>query len=185
MSEAEFDWSPLGSSFWDEARATTGATELQARFACCYHRGMTASGSAKTAGYAGDDDTIRQAGSRAAKSTAVMNLLALAKAEGNGDGPDGVVDAAEAKRILSRLARGSDPNVKVKAIESLAKIAAQERAEMAERAKDDDPRSTLREIERYSPELAAYLAHAQGIEDWHDKPRVVSGSAAEEATDAA
>jgi len=33
----------------------------------------------------------------------------------------------EAKQILSRLARGSDPNVRIKAIESLAKIEKDER----------------------------------------------------------
>src|SRR5262249_17226352 len=69
----------------------------------------------------GDAVTIRQAGHRASKSTAVMNLLALAKAE-SGEGDDGVVTGAEAKRILSRLARGSDPNIRIKALESLARM---------------------------------------------------------------
>jgi hypothetical protein len=125
--KSEFNWDPLGEAFWTEAAATTGATMLQARFACCRHRGMTATGAARLAGYTADGDGIRQSGSRAAKSTAVMNLLALAVAEAGG-GDDGVVDSAEARRILSRLARGSDPNVRIKAIESLGKIEQNERS---------------------------------------------------------
>src|SRR5262249_2406039 len=121
-----FDWSPLGEGFWTEAAATVGATPLQAKFAACRHRGMTAAGSARASGYSGDKVSIRQAGHRASKSTAVMNLLALAKAE-SGEGPDGVVTGAEAKRILSRLARGSDPNVRIKALESLARMDRDER----------------------------------------------------------
>src|SRR5262245_18283035 len=116
-----FDWSPLGEGFWVEAAATAGATPLQAKFACCRHRGMTATGSARASGYSGDKVSIRQAGSRAAKSTAVMNLLALANAE-SGEGEHAVVTGAEAKRILCRLARGPDPNVRIKALESLSRM---------------------------------------------------------------
>jgi hypothetical protein len=80
MSE-EFSWDPRGEAFWLEAQKTSGATDLQVRFACCRARGMTATAAARAAGYGGDDDNIRQAGHRAAKSTAVMNMLALAQAE--------------------------------------------------------------------------------------------------------
>jgi hypothetical protein len=118
---SEFDWSPLGEAFWIEAQKTTGASDLQVRFACCRHRGMSASGSARAAGYTGDNDTIRQAGSRAAKTTAVMELLSLAAAEAGG-GDDGVVGTDEARRILSRLARGSDPNARIRAVEMLQKL---------------------------------------------------------------
>jgi hypothetical protein len=123
----EFDWSPLGSAFWDEAKKTTGASDLQVRFACCRHRGMTAVGSAKAAGYAGDADSIRQAGSRAAKSTAVMAMVQLAQIEQAG-GDDGTLGGPEARRILSKLARGSDPSVRIKAIETLNRIDREERA---------------------------------------------------------
>jgi len=124
--ETTFDWSPLGEGFWKEAAATVGATPLQAKFACCRQRGMTATGSARASGYSGDKVSIRQAGSRAAKSTAVMNMLSLARAQ-TGEGPDGVVTGPEAKRILSRLARGSDRNVRIKALESLARMDRDER----------------------------------------------------------
>jgi len=124
---ADFDWSPLGEGFWLEAQKTTGATDQQTRFACCRHRGMTAVGSAKLAGYAGSDVAIRKAGSQAAKGTAVTNMMALAAAEAAG-GDDGTVGVAEARRILSRLARGSDPNVRIKAVEGISKLDREERA---------------------------------------------------------
>jgi hypothetical protein len=144
MSETEFDWSPLGEGFWREAQATTGASDLQTKFAACRHRGMTASGSARASGYSGDGDAIRQAGSRAAKSTAVMELLSLAAAEAGG-GNDGVVTRDEARRILSRLARGSDPNVRVKSIESLQKLDA---LDAAERAQQKDEEIDTTEVRR-------------------------------------
>jgi len=122
----EFDWSPLGSAFWEEAKKTTGASDLQVRFAACRHRGMTAVGSAKAAGYSGDADSIRQAGSRAAKSTAVMAMVQLAQIEQAG-GDDGTLSGPEARRILSKLARGSDPSVRIKAIETLNRIDREER----------------------------------------------------------
>lgn len=139
MSEqtSEFDWSPLGEAFWAEAQKTCGASDLQTRFACCRVRGMTAVGSARAAGYTGDNQTLRQAGSRAAQSTAVMNLLALSKVEAAG-GDDGTVGVAEARRILSRLARGSDPNVRIKAIEGISKLDRDERANRPEEPPDYD-----------------------------------------------
>jgi hypothetical protein len=158
----EFDWSPLGSGFWEEAKKTTGASDLQTRFACCRHRLMTAVGAAKAAGYSGDADSIRQAGSRAAKSTAVMNLLALAQAEQAG-GDDGTVKGPEARRILSRLARGSDPSVRIRAVELLAKLEREDREFAAMTATKHDPIEELRLIAQTSPAFAAQLAKDSGI----------------------
>jgi hypothetical protein len=159
MSEqqSEFDWSPLGEEWWTETATTCGGSDLQARLACCLHQGKTKSLSARLAGYSGDDESIRQAGSRGAKTTAVMNMMALAKAE-SGSGSDGTVGTAEAKQILSRLARGSDPGVRIKAIESLNKIEQTERA--ANQQEDTgDPADTARAIicaaPTYGPMLAA------------------------------
>jgi hypothetical protein len=167
----EFDWSPLGEAFWTEAAATTGATMLQARFACCRHNGMTATGAARLAGYAQEGDGIRQSGSRAAKSTAVLNMLALAVAE-LGSGDDGLVDSAEARRILSRLARGSDPNVRIKALESLNKLDRDERAAADGQEEAPDPVETARDIVCAVPELVG-PAMALGL--WFDKTKTVRG----------
>jgi hypothetical protein len=149
-------WQPLGKPFWDEAAKTTGATELQVRFACCRHRGMTASGAARAAGYGGSDENLRQTGSRTAKSSTIMNLLALAAAEAGG-GDEGTVRTGEAKRILSRLARGSDPNVRIKALESLSKL---EAAELAANRQDEptDPMEFSRLLIEAIPALGPALA---------------------------
>ena len=60
---------------------------------------MTATGAARSSGYAGDDNTLRQAGHRAAKSNAVMNMMALAQAEARGR-EDGTLATAGARRIV-------------------------------------------------------------------------------------
>ena len=159
----QIDWSPLGESWWREAGANCHASEQQIIFALHRHRGMTATGCARSAGYAGDDATIRQAGHRAAHSTAVMGLLSMAKAE-TGKGPDGNVTLTEAKQILSRLARGSDPNVRIKSIETLAKIEREERElNMRQAESETDIHQEIREVAKISVELAEAYAKDKGI----------------------
>jgi hypothetical protein len=127
---------------------------------------MTATGAARAAGYKDDGgDLIRQTGYRCVRSTAVVNMLAMAQAE-TGQGDEGVVKSGEAKRILSRLARGSDPAVRIRAIEALAKQEAVEREVAADRARNPDtPESLLKDLASVSPELAAVFAKSNGL-DW-------------------
>lgn len=165
----EIDWGELGEDWWREAGAACHASEQQIVFALHRHKGMTATGAARAAKYAGDDTTLRQAGHRAAHSTAVMGLLSMAKAA-TGKGPDGNVTMVEAKQILSRLARGSDPNVRIKAIESLSKIERDERElELRQAENGTDLRSQYEEIRRISPELAEAWAKEKGIEVKNDR----------------
>jgi hypothetical protein len=87
----------------------------------------------------------------------------MAKAE-TGKGPDGNVTLVEAKQILSRLARGSDPNVRIKAIETLAKIEREERElNMREAENGTDLRSQYDEIRKISPDLAEAWAKEKGL----------------------
>jgi hypothetical protein len=163
MTNEEIDWGELGEAWWREAGAACHASEQQIIFAVHRHKGMTATGSARAAKYSGDDATLRQAGHRAAHSTAVMGLLSMAKAE-TGQGPDGNVTLVEAKQILSRLARGSDPNVRIKAIETLAKIEREEREfNLREAEAGTDLRSQYDEIKKISPELAESWAAEKGL----------------------
>src|SRR5262249_43772468 len=154
--ETDFDWSPLGEAFWKEAAGTVGATPLQAKFACCRQRGMTATGAARASGYSGDKVSIRQAGSRAAKSTAVMNMLSLARAQ-TGEGPDGVVTGPEAKQTLGRLARGSDPDVRNKALGSLGGIGRDEREASATELSWDEADSYRALVAAYGEEVAKQI----------------------------
>ena len=71
----EIDWGELGEAWWTEAGANCHATRQQIIFALHRHQGMTQTGAAKAAQYAGDAATLRQAGHRAAHSIAVCGLL--------------------------------------------------------------------------------------------------------------
>jgi hypothetical protein len=159
----EFDWSPLGEAWWRDAAGACGASDKQAKFACLRHRGMTAVGAARGAGYGGEGASIRQLGSRTAKSPAVLNLLAMAAAEAGG-GTDGTVDTPEAKRILSRLARGSDPNVRIKALDSLAKLEERER----ESNTSEDPGDLNEIVRRTVLALPASLGPALAVGMWFE-----------------
>jgi hypothetical protein len=94
----------------------------------------------RLAGYGGANEAgARTEGYRLYRSNKVTQLLSLAAAEAGG-GIDGCVQPQEAKQILSHLARGSDPSVRIKALEALAKM--QEREDDARRR---DPEPTLEE----------------------------------------
>ena len=164
---SDFDWSPFGESWWLESQETVGASDLQVRFAACRYRGMNAAAAARAAGYTGDALATRQAGSRAAQSTAVQHLMALAKAEARGD-DDGHVGLDEARSILSRLARGADPLTKIRAIESLGKLDREQRELNRSEPQSRDPIEELRELAQLSPTLAAQIARERGI-PWDDE----------------
>jgi hypothetical protein len=124
MEETEqesFNWGELGEQWWRDAGAQFKSSEQQIKFACAKHRGASNAGAAREAGYRGDEDSIRQSGYKAFRTTSVQNLLALAAAEAKG-GHDGTVDGGEAKRILSKLARGADPNIRIRAIEAMHRM---------------------------------------------------------------
>jgi hypothetical protein len=169
----DFDWSPLGRGWWAEKAKDTGADERQLRFACLRHRGCSQAESARQAGYPDDGEgSVRQAGWRAARTRVVTTLCALAVAEAKG-GVEGCVDAAEARRILTRLARGSDPSIKIRALEAIAKLDATDLdREQAERANNFDPLFTLDELSKIDPLLAQWLARSHGL-SWKLPPSCV------------
>jgi hypothetical protein len=70
---------------------------------------------------------------------------------------------AEAKQILSRLARGSDPLVRIRAIETIAKIERGEREVEAQQQESGNLRDEIREIAKISPELAEIYAKDRGL----------------------
>jgi hypothetical protein len=156
-------WGELGRPWWFENGQTVQATEQQIIFAACRHNGMTMTGAAKMARYSGDETTIRQAGHRAAHSTAVVSLMSLAAAE-TGGGPDGCVDMGEAKRILSRLCRNAEPLTRIRAIETLAKISRDEHELSLRQAEQATSlHQEIAEIAKISPELAETYAKSKGF----------------------
>jgi hypothetical protein len=119
----DFDWGQLGSAWWADVGKQLGASERQLRFAVCKYRGCSNTQAAREAGYrSADPDGIRSTGYRLARSNIIERLLAFAAAEASGEGYDGSVDRSEGRRILSSLARGSDPSIRIRAVEQLAKF---------------------------------------------------------------
>jgi hypothetical protein len=123
----DFDWNPMGRDWWMEAAKSVGADERQMKFACAKFQNCSNTEAARRSGYGeGGGEAIRQTAYRVAKTRVVTTLLAIASAECKG-GPDGAVDSREAKAILSGLARASDPSVKIRALEALGRLDANER----------------------------------------------------------
>jgi hypothetical protein len=128
MEQDDFDWGELPRDWWIETAAQCGATEKHAMFAAAKHRGASNTAAARGAGFgAGGAASMRSEGYRLARSNKIMSLLALAAAKAGG-GYDGTLTLTESRQILTGLARGSEPALRIKAIESLNKIERDERA---------------------------------------------------------
>src|SRR5262245_4113153 len=145
-----FDFGSLGRDWWENIGKELGATPKQVRFACAKHRGCSNTESARRSGYTDDPSNpgfLRTTAYRVARSNVVSRLLAFAS--GEADGPDGNVDRKEGRRILSALARGSDPSVRIRAIEQLAKFDEADRQN--ESAKETTMEETALELLRTCP----------------------------------
>jgi hypothetical protein len=163
-TSTQFDWGSLGETWWLETARKVGATERHARFASRKHGGASNAAAARDAGF-GTGAGARTEGYRLIRSNRVMQLLALATEE-SGAGYDGNMTPQERRQVLSQLGRSSDPQVKIKAVDSLNRMDERDRADALEAAARGEPASavdTLKEIASLSPALAAQLAVAQGI----------------------
>jgi hypothetical protein len=125
-----YNWAPLGRSFWARAALECNGTPLQARFACAKTRGLNHSAAAREAGVARAAKSI---GFELSKNPKVVAMLAMAATAGKvrpskleDARPDGEMTGAEAKSILTDIARSSDPVLKIRAVEALGKIIDQE-----------------------------------------------------------
>lgn len=151
MTESDFDWQPLGMAWWLDAARQFGASDRQTRFAAAKFRNCSNTQAAREAGYqSAEPGQLRTTAHRLSKSNIVAKLLAFAAAESGGTGYDGNVSRDEAKGILSRLARQSDPNIKIRACEQLAKFDEADRQSRAAN-KDPDPENVARQILSCSP----------------------------------
>jgi hypothetical protein len=163
MADDGFDYGELGEVFWLENARQCGADVRQAQYAAARFRGCSQTESARISGYGSENEaSTRQAGYRLARSNTVQRLLAFAAAE-KGGGYDGNVDEQEAKRILSNLARGSDPAIRIRAVESLNKMAEAER-QARNSQQESTPEEVAREILKTCPEYGCVVlsdAHFQ------------------------
>jgi hypothetical protein len=156
LTEDAFDWNPLGEAWWRDAARQLGASDKQTMFAAAKFRGCSNTQAAKEARYTATTDAgLRTTGYRLARANIIERLLAFAAGEGGG--ADGSVTRDEGRRILSSLARGSDPSVRIRAIEQLAKFDEADRHQRP--ATSLEPREIsieiLREIPRYGPGILA------------------------------
>jgi hypothetical protein len=123
-----FDYGSIPYETWKEFAATVGADERHLKFAAAKFRGCTNTQAAREAGFGpGGGTSTRSEGYRVARSNKINQLLALAAAEAGG-GYDGTLSKQEGRSILTAMARGSDPQVRIKAIELLHKMEEKEAA---------------------------------------------------------
>jgi hypothetical protein len=130
MIDDTYNWAPMGRSWWARAALETGATPLQARFACAKLRGSKHAAAAREAGVGG---TAKSQGYEMSINPKVIAMLAMAATAGRGRPtkledvrPTGELTGLEAKSILTDIARGSDAVLKIRAVEALQKIIDQE-----------------------------------------------------------
>jgi hypothetical protein len=156
MENDTFDWGQLPSDWWLQTAREIGADERQAKFAAAKFRNCSNSEAARLAGYgAGGAESTRSEGYRVSRSNKVTQLLALAAAEAGG-GYDGSLTKQEARGILTAMARGSDPAIKIKAIELLAKMDREDEETRAASKGDSDT------VEELAALIASILQDAVG-----------------------
>jgi len=151
MEKDAFDYGSLPYETWKEFAATVGADERHLKFAAAKFRGCTNTEAARQSGFGvGSETSTRSEGYRVARSNKVNQLLALAAAEAGG-GYDGTLSKQEARSILTAMARGSDPQVRIKSIELLNKLEREE-AEINNAKTEETLEETLAAIIAAVPE---------------------------------
>lgn len=121
MANDEEIYGKLGRDWWDRNGAEIGATPQQIRFSAARHNGATRAKAAELANYSGNKEQLRSAGSRVDNTAVVKDLITLAEAAEAGVG-DTTVTPSEIRKKLSRIIRGPDGTLALKASELLLKI---------------------------------------------------------------
>ena len=148
-------WQPRGQPFWDDIgkKAALRKGSLALRFVAAKEMGCSNAEAARRAGAGGSANT---SGYRLSKSNEVLRLYATLQAETGSE--LGNVDAKRARSILSRLAEGSDPSIRIRAIEALQKM--DEREAFQRRDELGDGSETLRQMIRCAGAVGALAACA-------------------------
>ena len=162
MKPQHFDWGEaLPESWWRSKGEMLGADERELKFAAALTRGATKYQAAYEAGYSpgnpAKSQSMRCAGSRAAKNNCVRKLIALAQAELSGTAGNGEMTPEELRQRLTGLARHPDPKVALPAIQYLEKI------ERDRQRETSDPQATLNEIAKVDYPIARYLCERYGF----------------------
>jgi hypothetical protein len=161
-----FDWGPLPEKWYREVGSDRGADDRPIMFAAAVVRGASHTLAAYEAGYSPCSDpkgvAMRNAGLRASRTGVVRDIIAMAMKElGIGDDEaDDDFDEAARHRALVRMAKHGDPNIKLRAMDLLAK---EDEREAKERERTADMRETLIAIRRVDDVVARFLCDRYGI----------------------
>lgn len=152
------DSEPTGAHFDPEATARLlGLTDKQLAWCKAVLKGANQTAACREAGYEGTDQQLRSQGS----SRKVIRFLELAALDG-GNSIDQPMDMAERRRILARMARGTDRATSLRAIEVLHRIDNDERAANVDDS--PDPVEALKRLAEEEPDIACFLARRDGFE---------------------
>src|SRR5215471_6645066 len=128
LSTNEDIYGALGREWWEKTGEEVRATSQQIKFAAARYNGATRSKAAALAGYCGDAQALRSAGSRTDDSDTVKSLIALAAASEVGTTEDQYT-VAQAKLKVGNLVKHSrDPLIVFKGTEVLARLERDEAA---------------------------------------------------------
>jgi hypothetical protein len=147
--------------------AQLGLTDKQRKLGIAILQGRNQIEAAKLAGFAGNDATIRSAGSKAANSKKVRRFLEAARAA-MANKPVKEMTNEEKRSLLSRIARESSDAVRVRAILGHSQLEREDRELEASEAGGDDPISILVEIGELDDEcfiIALGLARKHNLAD--------------------
>ena len=158
-------WHPRGQAFWEgiARQAALRKNSLALRFVAAKEQGASNAEAARRAGAGGSPNT---AGYRLSKSNEVQRLYATLQAETGSE--IGNVDAKRARSFLSRLAEGSDPSIRIRAIEALQKM--DERDALQRRDELGDGTQTFRRMIACAGPAGALAGRCnvlQSIQDAH------------------
>jgi hypothetical protein len=156
-----FNWGNHPREWWLECARKAGIRKNSqaVKFCAAKARGVSNTQAAREMGIKNQPNA---AGYRLARANEVQRLYVILQSETGLTVGD--VDEAEAMRILSQLARSSDPSVRLRACEAIARM----NERKAEREAEDpnklgSPRDTLDEIGETDPLLAWWLARTHGL----------------------
>ena len=135
LSNDEDIYGALGQTWWEQTGEEVRATPQQIRFAAARYSGATRSKAAALAGYSGDAQALRSAGSRTDDSDTVKSLIAMAAAAEAGT-VESQYTVAQAKLKVGNLVKHSrDALIVFKGTEVLARL---ERDEAEANAKPEE-----------------------------------------------
>lgn len=128
MNEAvdEIPWGEIAEADWLGEAAARRYTPQQAKFAACRQAGLAQWRAARAAGYSGDAEQLRKAGSAADKTVGVVQLRKWAEEQlllrGLKPPEEPLLSREDRRRLLNKHAQSKDATTSLRALEHLEKF---------------------------------------------------------------